>query len=96
MLYVKVTNPENGYKSDQVAAELLIRNYGKDAVLDVQQVNIGRSSSDVKLKVNSHRYNSVNFTFYTATENGLIEYDIFKNPLKIASIKLDYINMWPQ
>lgn len=93
ILYAKVSSIENGYESDQRAAKALVDDYGILTNFEVEKVYIDRSSSQVKLLCEDGKFNTVNFDFFIETEKGPLEYDIFKNPLKIRCIEYNYINM---
>lgn len=93
ILYAKVSSVENGYESDRAAAKALVDYYGVLTNFVVEKVYIDRSSSQVKLLWEDSKFNSVNFDFFIETEKGLLEYDIFKNPLKLRCIEYTYINM---
>lgn len=93
ILYAKVSSIENGYKYDQEAAKALIDDYGILTCFEVEKVYIDRSSSQVKLLCEDGKFNTVNFDFFIETEKGPLEYDIFKNPLKLRCIEYNYINM---
>lgn len=93
ILYAKVTSIENGYESDQRAAKALVDDYGILTNFEVEKVYIDRSSSQVKLLCEDYKFNTVNFDFFIETEKGPLEYDIFKNPLKLRCIEYNYINM---
>ncbi|QWY13404.1 hypothetical protein [Escherichia phage vB_EcoM-ZQ3] len=93
ILYAKVKSVENGYESDQQAAKALVNDYGILTNFEVEKVYIDRSSSQVKLLWEDGKFNSVNFDFFIETEKGPLEYDIFKNPLKLRCIEYNYINM---
>lgn len=93
ILYAKVSSIENGYESDQRAAKALVDDYGILTNFEVEKVYIDRSSSQVKLLCEDRKFNSVNFDFFIETEKGPLEYDIFKNPLKLRCIEYNYINM---
>lgn len=93
ILYAKVKSVENGYESDQRAAKELVDYYGILTHFEVEKVYVDRSSSQVKLLWEDRKFNSVNFDFFIETEKGPLEYDIFKNPLKLSCIEYNYINM---
>lgn len=93
ILYAKVSSIENGYESDQRAAKALVNDYGILTNFEVEKVYIDRSSSQVKLLCEDDKFNTVNFDFFIETEKGPLEYDIFKNPLKLRCIEYNYINM---
>lgn len=93
ILYAKVSSIENGYESDQRAAKALVDDYGIMTNFEVEKVYIDRSSSQVKLLCEDYKFNTVNFDFFIETEKGPLEYDIFKNPLKLRCIEYNYINM---
>lgn len=93
ILYAKVKSVENGYESDQRAAKALVNDYGILTNFEVEKVYIDRSSSQVKLLCEDGKFNTVNFDFFIETEKGPLEYDIFKNPLKLRCIEYNYINM---
>ncbi|QBO62840.1 hypothetical protein G2469_00148 [Escherichia phage vB_EcoM_G2469] len=93
ILYAKVSSIENGYESDQRAAKALVNDYGILTIFEVEKVYIDRSSSQVKLLCEDVKFNTVNFDFFIETEKGPLEYDIFKNPLKLRCIEYNYINM---
>lgn len=93
ILYAKVSSIENGYESDQRAAKALVDDYGILTNFEVEKVYIDRSSSQVKLFYEDRTFNTVNFDFFIETEKGPLEYDIFKNPLKLRCIEYNYINM---
>ncbi|EEU1769407.1 hypothetical protein ACNCZD_002280 [Escherichia coli] len=93
ILYAKVSSIENGYESDQRAAKALVNDYGILTNFEVEKVYIDRSSSQVKLLCEDGKFNTVNFDFFIETEKGPLEYDIFKNPLKLRCIEYNYINM---
>ncbi|QFR56089.1 hypothetical protein CPT_Muldoon_137 [Serratia phage Muldoon] len=77
MIYAKVTNPQNGYPHDQKKAKKLIELFG-DNYLDVFVIEIGRSSTGVRLNHTACPYNSVNFSFYVKEDDTYTEIDIFK------------------
>ncbi|EMS9118300.1 hypothetical protein WLC71_002171 [Escherichia coli] len=93
ILYAKVSSIENGYESDQRAAKALVNDYGILTNFEVEKVYIDRSSSQVKLLCEDGKFNTVNFDFFIETEKGPLEYNIFKNPLKLRCIEYNYINM---
>lgn len=93
ILYAKVSSIENGYESDQRAAKALVDDYGILTHFEVEKVYVDRSSSQVKLLWEDGKFNTVNFDFFIETEKGPLEYDIFKNPLKLRCIEYNYINM---
>ena len=93
ILYAKVKSVKNGYESDQQAAKALVNDYGILTNFEVEKVYIDRSSSQVKLLCEDDKFNTVNFDFFIETEKGPLEYDIFKNPLKLLCIEYNYINM---
>lgn len=93
ILYAKVSSVKNGYESDQRAAKALVDDYGILTLFEVEKVYIDRSSSQVKLLREDRKFNSVNFDFFIETESGLMEYNIFKNPLSLECIEYTYINM---
>ena len=93
ILYAKVSSIENGYESDRRAAKALVDDYGILTIFEVEKVYIDRSSSQVKLLCEDYKFNTVNFDFFIETEKGPLEYDIFKNPLKLRCIEYNYINM---
>lgn len=93
ILYAKVSSIENGYESDQRAAKALVDDYGILTNFEVEKVYIDRSSSQVKLLCEDGKFNTVNFDFFIETEKGPLEYNIFKNPLKLRCIEYNYINM---
>lgn len=93
ILYAKVSSIENGYESDQRAAKALVNDYGILTNFEVEKVYIDRSSSQVKLLCEDDKFNTVNFDFFIETEKGPLEYNIFKNPLKLRCIEYNYINM---
>ncbi len=93
ILYAKVKSVENGYESDRAAAKALVDYYGILTNFEVEKVYVDRSSSQVKLLWEDRKFNSVNFDFFIETEKGPLEYDIFKNPLKLRCIEYNYINM---
>ncbi|AIA79999.1 hypothetical protein AB6T86_000085 [Shigella sonnei] len=93
ILYAKVKSVENGYESDRAAAKALVDYYGILTHFEVEKVYVDRSSSQVKLLWEDRKFNSVNFDFFIETEKGPLEYDIFKNPLKLCCIEYNYINM---
>lgn len=93
ILYATVTYVENGYKYDQDAAKALIDQYGILTCFEVEYVDIGRSSSEVKLVCEERKFNTVNFKFFIETEDGPKDYDIFKNPLKLKCIRNTYLHM---
>lgn len=93
ILYAKVKSVENGYESDRRAAKALVDDYGILTSFEVEKVYVDRSSSQVKLLWEDRKFNSVNFDFFIETEKGPLEYDIFKNPLKLRCIEYNYINM---
>ena len=93
ILYAKVKSVKNGYESDQRAAKALVDYYGILTNFEVEKVYVDRSSSQVKLLWEDRKFNSVNFDFFIETESGPLEYDIFKNPLKLRCIEYNYINM---
>ncbi|WPK28988.1 hypothetical protein [Escherichia phage vB_EcoP_EP32B] len=93
ILYAKVKSVENGYESDRGAAKALVDDYGILTNFEVEKVYIDRSSSQVKLLCEDNKFNTVNFDFFIETESGPLEYDIFKNPLKLRCIEYNYINM---
>ncbi len=93
ILYAKVKSVENGYESYQRAAKALVDDYGILTNFEVEKVYVDRSSSQVKLLWEDRKFNSVNFDFFIETESGPLEYDIFKNPLKLRCIEYNYINM---
>ena len=93
ILYAKVKSVENGYESDQRAAKALVDDYGILTNFEVEKVYIDRSSSQVKLLCEDNKFNTVNFDFFIETKSGPLEYDIFKNTLKLRCIEYNYINM---
>ena len=94
ILYAKVSSVENGYKGDQDAAKALVDDYGILTNFVVERVYIDRSSSQVKLLWEDGKFNTVNFDFFIVTEKGLLEYDIFKNPLGLECIVNMYYHKW--
>lgn len=76
MLVAKVTNVNAGYKYDQEKAADLLNKFG-DNIIPIDNIFVGRSSTEVKFQGVKNHYNSVNFTFYIKTADSLEEIDIF-------------------
>lgn len=93
-LFAQITKPENGYLPDQEASKRYIEQNGAEHLYEVERVDIGRSSTDVRLKDISREFNSVNLSFFVSEDGKQVrEYDIFENKLKLKRIQHTYINM---
>lgn len=93
-LFAQITKPENGYLPDQEASKRYIEQNGPEHLYEVERVDIGRSSTDVRLKDISWEFNSVNLSFFVSEDGKQIrEYDIFENKLNLEQIQHTYVNM---
>lgn len=93
-LFAQITKPENGYLPDQEASKRYIEQNGAPYLYEVERVEIGRSSTNVRLKDIHWEFNSVNLSFFISEDGKQVrEYDIFDNPLKLNRIQHTYINM---
>lgn len=93
-LYAKLTNPQAGWKSDSERSLEFLKTHDPEEILLVEEVAIGRSSTDVKLAYHGNHWNSVNFTFFVECVSGLVEYDIFKNRSNLPEIFSTYGGEW--
>lgn len=76
MLYAKVTNPNAGYASDAEAVSEL----DSEIYYEIADVDMGSSSTRVKIVGSAHPYNSVNFTFYKKIDGVYNPHDIYSDP----------------
>lgn len=92
-LFAKITNPDAGWPYDQDQIKKLQKEFGDDYI-EVHEVQIGRSSTGVYFLDYKGRFNSVNFTFYINTHDGVKEYDVFKNERKLNQVYNTYLDMF--
>lgn len=93
-LFAQITKPENGYLPDQEASKRYIEQNGAEHLYEVERVDIGRSSTDVRLKDINWEFNSVNLSFFISDDGKQVrEYDIFENKLKLKRIQNTYVNL---
>lgn len=93
-LYAKLTDPKNGWDDDKDRAEEFLKTHDEEEILLVNDVAIGRSSTSIDLVGHGNHWNSVQFTFFVESKNGLVEYDIFKNKSNLPQIYSNYGGDW--
>lgn len=90
-LYAKLTDPQNGWNRDQDKAKEFLKTHDKEELLLVKEVAVDSSSTEVALSDYGDGWNSVQFTFFVEDAGGLVEYDIFKNELRLPQIRNVYV-----
>lgn len=75
-LFAQFVEPSGGYAADKEQ----VKSLELEAFYEVSSVEMGQSSTAIKLVGSRDRYNSVHFKFFKSEDGEYKEHDIFKDP----------------